>query len=128
MSLGSFASKFIKTVASPLESLASGVVNKIVSGLPGNAGGVASSITKSLFDVGSSYDSVQAIASLKTDNTITRGSADYFAVAQKSIGRASAADIQKRRRADTNSNFTSVSPNAKIAQAEANQDIIISTI
>jgi hypothetical protein len=127
MSLGSFASKFIKTVASPLESLASGVVNKIVSGLPGNAGGVASSITKSLFDVGSSYDSVQAIASLKTDNTITKGSSDYFAVAQKAIGRASASDITTRR-VTSQSYFTSVSPNAKIAQAESNNEVIISTI
>lgn len=128
MSLGSFASKFVKTIASPLESLASDVVNKIVSGLPGNSAGIASSITKSLFDVGSSYDSVQAIASLKTDNAITKGSADYFAVAQKAIGKASAADIKNKRKVDSKTYFTSVSPNAKIAQAESKKEVIISTI
>lgn len=128
MSLGSFASKFVKTIASPLESLANDVVNKLVSGLPGNAGGVASSITKTMFDIGSSYDSVQALASLKTDNVISKASADYFAVAQKAIGKASAADIAKRRISDSNANFTSVNPNAKIAQAESNKEIVISTL
>jgi hypothetical protein len=121
------SSIYVKNIASPLDKLTNNIVNRVVSGMPGNANGLASSITKSLFDIGSSYDSIQAIASIKTDNIISKGSADYFTVAANALGKSSISNIANSR-VSTREYFSSVSPNAKISRAEQQFESIITAI
>lgn len=82
-----------------------------------------------MFDIGASYDSVQAIASLKTDNVVSKGAADYYALAGKAPGRASASSISAGRRASMNkASFTTSNPNIKISDAEKKAAATITAI
>jgi hypothetical protein len=118
------------TVKSAVTKTVDGIVNKITSGIVGEISGLASSLSQSLFDVGNSYDSISAVASLKVDTSISKNASDYFALAGKSPGRAAAADISALRHGgdDAKAFFTSINPDAKIAAATKAKEIMFISV
>jgi hypothetical protein len=65
-------------------------VNQVTQGKKGSVGSLVVSLTKSLFNIGNSYDSIKAISAVTTDNIVSRGSAEYSAMARKDPGRIAA--------------------------------------
>jgi len=83
---------------SAVDRLVDDAVGKILGGLPMSANKTASSVAESLFNIGTSYESVQALSSQKTDAIISGSSDEFFALAGKVVNRVAGADLTKLRR------------------------------
>lgn len=117
------------TLKSPINKLVNSVVSKVTSGLPGNSKAIASSLSEALFNAGASFDSVQAITSLKTDNIVSRGSSDYQALAGKVSAKATSSDIARSRVSSTSKEyFSSINPKTKIEKKNDTLDSVIIAI
>lgn len=93
--VGSFVADKAK---SAVDRLVDDVVGNIVNGLPMSANRTASSVAESLFNIGASYTSVQALSSQKTDAIISGSADEFFALAGKVVNRTAGADLTKLRR------------------------------
>lgn len=109
---------FVKSTAQSIgQRLINDVVSSVTSGLPMNLSSSAKSTAETLFNVGSSFKSISAFASQKTDSLVNQGSDIYYALAGKDPARASGAEIKQRRRANVDSlgNYlNNVNPSTKI--------------
>jgi hypothetical protein len=112
------ASNFTKnTSKSAVEKLVDNVLSKVTSGLPMSAQLTTDSTAKTLFNIGASYESVEAFASRKTDSIISGAADEFFAIAGKAVNRASGAPITQLRRSSdesVNSYLENVNPTTKI--------------
>lgn len=127
------ADKFVKNTAkSAAEKIVTDVVSKTVSGLPMSSKLIASSTAQSLFNVGASYESIQALSAQKTDAIISGASNDFFALAGKAVGRVAGANISKLRRSgneDINQFLDKINPATKIKNSKkSNTPEIISVL
>lgn len=127
------ADKFVKNTAkSAAEKIVSDVVSKTVSGLPMSSKLIASSTAESLFNIGASYESIQALSAQKTDAIISGAANDFFALAGKAVGRVAGANISKLRRSgneDINQFLDKINPATKIKNSKkSNTPEIISVL
>ena len=98
------------------------VVNKTISGLPMSTKLIASSAAQTLFNVGASYESIQALSAQKTDALISGASNDFFALAGKAASRVAGANVSKLRRTateDINQFLSKINPATKINKKKA---------
>ena len=122
-----------------IKSNAKTIVNRIVdnatttaiSGGARNAQLIAKTTAQSLFNIGASFDSIEAFATQKTDTILSGSSDEYFALAGKSPSRVASSSLSSLRR--TNSESTQVymadtNPETKIANAKSNQKFISYTV
>ena len=123
---------FIKdTSKSAVNKLVDNIVGGIVAGLPTNTQLIASSISESLINTGSSYKTADAMTSLKTDNIVSGAANEFFALAGKDINRAGGATIASLRRGGSetlNSILTGVNPETKIAAKKGKDDYEILSV
>ena len=119
---------FVKSTAQSIgQRLINDVVSSVTSGLPMNLSSSAKSTAETLFNVGSSFKSISAFASQKTDSLVNQGSDIYYALAGKDPARASAADIKNLRRSnlDTSKYLSEVNPSTKIKKKRREDASII---
>jgi hypothetical protein len=109
---------FVKdTAKSAVGRLVDKVLGNVTPGLPMNAQLTADSTAKALFNIGASYESVEAFASRRTDSIISGAADEFFAIAGKSVDRAAGASIADLRRSSTesvNNYLQNVNPSTKI--------------
>lgn len=126
------ATQFVKdTAKSAAEKLVGDVVGSIIGGLPMSAKLVASSAAQSLFNVGASYESIQAFASKKTDSIISGADDAFFAFAGKTPSRVAGASLSKLRRQaneDINQFLDKINPATKIASKKKDSSVEIITV
>ncbi len=112
------ASSFVKdTAKSAVSKLVDKVTGNVTSGLPMNAQLTADSTAKALFNIGASYESVEAFASRKTDSIISGAADEFYAIAGKAVDRTSGSSVANLRRTSTesvNSYLQNVNPTTKI--------------
>ena len=114
------AGKYVKNSAkSAKDRIVDRTINQVTQGKKGSIGSLVVSLTKSLFNIGNSYDSVKAISAVATDNAVNRGAAEYSALAKKDPSRSAAAnDVNKNRLPGSGSGneyWTDRNPATKIA-------------
>lgn len=114
------AGNYIKNSAkSAKDRIVDRTVNQVTQGKKGSVGSLVISLTKSLFNIGNSYDSVKAISAVATDNIVNRGAAEYSALARRDPGRSAAAGSIDRNRLPGNDGgneyWTERNPATKIA-------------
>lgn len=97
--MGFNVGKYVKDSAkSAGDRIVDRTVNQVSQGKKGSIGSLIVSLTKSLFSIGNSYDSVKAISAVTTDNIVSRGSAEYSALARRDPARsAAAANVERSR-------------------------------
>lgn len=120
-----------ETSKSAVTKLVDNIVGGIVAGLPTNTQLIATSISQSLINSGSSYRTADALTSLKTDNVISGAANEFFALAGKDINRAAGTSIAALRRGGTdtiNSILTGVNPETKIASKRGKDDYEILSV
>ena len=124
---------FVKNTAkSAVQRLVHNVVGNVVSGLPSNSTLIANSTAETLFNIGSSYSSVTATSSIKTDSIISGAANDYFGMAGKDTSRTVSSTIKALRQSgneDTQTYLNNINPTTKIAaKSESNQVTILSAV
>lgn len=123
---------FVKdTSKSAVTKLVDNIVGGIVAGLPTNTQLIASSISESLINTGSSYKTADAMTALKTDNTVSGAANEFFALAGKDVNRAGTVNIAQLRRGGTdtiNSILTGVNPTTKIASKKGKDEYEILSV
>lgn len=123
---------FVKdSVKSPVERIIDTVVSAVSNGKPNGSKGMAESTAKSFFDVASSYESISAFSSIKTDSIVSGAADEYFAFAGKNSQRASRTDLSRLRRLsteDTNSYLNNVNPATKIGAVKKGNTIDIISV
>ena len=116
---------------SAVDRLVDDAVGKIIGGLPMSANKIASSSAESLFNIGASYESVQALSSQKTDAIISGASDEFFALAGKVVNRTAGTDLSKlrRRSSETIDAFiNNVNPTSKIAAKKQDDELTIISV
>jgi len=123
---------FIKNNSKPvMNKLVDNIVGGIVAGLPTSTKSIATSISQSLLNSGSSYTSVDAMSSLKTDSIISGADPNFFAIAGKSLDRASGVSIASLRRSGSeslNQYLSSINPSTKIASQKSRDEFEVISI
>ena len=123
---------FVKdTAKSAVNKLVDDAVGKISSGLPMNTKLIADSAAKSLFNIGASYESVQALAAAKTDNIISGGADEFFALAGKAVNRTGGVNLKDLRRLgeeSLNSYLRNINPTTKIASKRKRDELEILSV
>lgn len=123
---------FVKNTAqSAVDKLVNNVVGQITSGLPMASQLLASSSAQTLFNIGASYESVQALTSQKTDSIISGGAAEFFALAGKDITKAASINVSKLRRSaleDINTFLNDINPATKIANKKRKDELEILSV
>lgn len=113
---------FIKdTAKSSVDKLIDDAIGKVTSNLPSMSGLLAKSSAQSLFNIGSSYESVQALTSQKVDALVSGSADDFFALAGKVVNRTAGANLSQLRRTspdNINTLLDKVIPSSKIRQAK----------
>lgn len=118
---------FIKNTAkTAVSKILDNVVGNIGIGLPTNSKLIAKNTAESLFNVGSSYESVSAFSSQRTDTIISESSSDFFAFAGKSINRASESGVSSVRRGidNTKSYYMEINPETKVKRKKDQYEIL----
>lgn len=119
-------SNFVKdTTKSAIDRLVDRVLGNVTPGLPMNAQLTADSTAKALFNIGASYESVEAFASRRTDSIVSGAGDEFFALANKTIDRAAGASIADLRRAgtDTVDNYLqNINPATKVKSKRARDE------
>lgn len=117
-----FVQKNIDKITRDLSGLGGGIINSLI-------GSVSQGLSQNLFDIGSAFDTIEAVASRKLDS-IVAGGADEFAAGGKCTDRATAADISSMRNPGGGSlkdYLTDVFPESKIQDKYNNSDSYILT-
>ena len=109
---------FIKSSSkSAVVRMVDNIVGSIVSGLPMNTTALASSISQSLIQSGSSYQTADTMASLKTDSIISGAADEFFALAGRQTNRLGGSTVSELRRLSSetlSSHLLNVQPETKI--------------
>ena len=123
---------FIKNgVKAPVDRILDTITSAVSNGKSNGSKGIAESTAKSFFDVASSYESVSAFSSARTDNIVSGAADQFYAFAGKNSERASKTDLNKLRRIsteDTNSYLNNVNPATKIGAVKKGNTIEIITV
>lgn len=123
---------FVKdSVKSPVERIVDTAVTAATNGQPNGTKGIAESAAKSFFDIASSYESVSAFSSSKTDNIVSGAADEFYALAGKNSQRASKVDLSKLRRIsneDTTSYLNNTNPATKIGAVKNGSTIDIISV
>lgn len=123
---------FIKNdVKAPVDRILDTITSAVSNGKSNGTKGIAESTAKSFFDVASSYESVSAFSSARTDNIVSGAADQFYAFAGKNSERASKTDLNKLRRIsteDTNSYLNNVNPATKIGAVKKGNTIEIITV
>lgn len=123
---------FIKNdVKAPVDRILDTITSAVSNGKSNGTKGIAESTAKSFFDVASSYESVSAFSSARTDNIVSGAADQFYAFAGKNSERASKTDLNKLRRIsteDTNSYLNNVNPATKIGAVKKGNTIDIITV
>lgn len=112
------------------------MVNTVIAGatrgLPMNILSSATSTAESLFNAGSSFQSISSITSLKTDSLVNRGSDIYYAIAGKDPARVASAALRELRSVgagDSDHHVYHVNPSSAIrAKRLRDADVILSAV
>lgn len=124
---------FIKGAAKPIvDRLLDDVISQTSRGLPMNVTSSAKSISESLFNAGSSFESISSLTSQKTDAIVNQGPDIFYALAGKDPARASAADLRRLRNINSDSTehyINNINPSSAIeAKRRRDNEIIISAV
>lgn len=106
------------TSKSAVNRMVDDVVSSTINGMSMGVTNLTSSISQSLLASGSSYTTVNTLASLKADSVISGASNEYFAFAGKEINRTAGAAISDLRRTGSttlSSHLLGIQPETKIA-------------
>ena len=124
-------SNFVKSTS---KTLAGRVVDTAtttaISGGARNAQLIAKTTAQSLFNIGASFDSVEAFSTQKTDTILSGASNEYFAIAGKSPSRVAAGGLPALRRTGnetTNIYINEINPQTKVANAKKDQGFMTYT-
>jgi hypothetical protein len=115
-----------------VKSTSKSIVNRIIdnatstaiAGGSRNAQLIARNTAQSLFNIGASFDSVEAFSTQKTDTILSGASNEYFALAGKSPSRVVAGALNSLRRTGNESTrvyVNSINPQTKVANAKRDQ-------
>lgn len=123
---------FIKNdIKTPIDRIIDTITSAVSNGKPSGSKGVAENAAKSFFDIASSYESVSAFSSVKTDSIVSGAADEFYAFSGKNSERASKADISKLRRIsteDTASYLSNVNPATKIGAVKKGDSIEIISV
>ena len=123
---------FIKNdVKAPVDRILDTITSAVSNGKSSGSKGIAESTAKSFFDVASSYESVSAFSSARTDNIVSGAADEFYAFAGKNSERATKTDLNKLRRIsteDTNSYLNNVNPATKIGAVKKGNTIDIISV
>ena len=95
-----------------------------IAGASRNAQLIARNTAQTLFNIGASFDSVEAFSTQKTDTILSNSPDEYFALAGKSPSRIAGTSLEALRRTGNESAQTyidSINPQTKIANAKRDQ-------
>jgi hypothetical protein len=95
-----------------------------IAGASRNAQLIARNTAQTLFNIGASFDSVEAFSTQKTDTILSNSPDEYFALAGKSPSRIAGTSLEALRRTGNESAKTyidSINPQTKIANAKRDQ-------
>ena len=123
---------FVKdAVKSPVDRIIDSVVSSVTNGKPNSSKGIAENVAKTFFDVASSYESVSAFSSARTDNIVSGAADEFYAFAGKNSERASKVDLNRLRRLsteDTSTFLNNVNPATKIGAVKKGNSIDIISV
>jgi hypothetical protein len=118
---------FVKSTA---KSAVNNILDSALQGIVGAVSGLAKSIplqaAGQLFNVGASYNSVQALTSAKTDAIISGASDEFFALAGKVPSRTAGASVSTLRRSASegiDNYIEKINPTTKIASKKRDDDL-----
>lgn len=125
-------SNFVKSTSKNIVNrVVDGATTTAIAGGPRNAQLIARTAAQSLFNIGASYDSVEAFSTQKTDTIVSGASDEYFALAGKSPSRVSANKLSALRRTSTESAqmyVNNINPQTKVANSKSNQEFVTYTV
>ena len=118
-----------------VKSTSKSIVNRIIdnatstaiAGGSRNAQLIARNTAQSLFNIGASFDSVEAFSTQKTDTILSGASNEYFALAGKSPSRVVAGALNSLRRTGNESTqvyVNRINPQTKVANAKGGQQFV----
>ena len=120
------ASNFVKSASKSIGGrVVDNATTTAISGAPRNAQLIARTTAQTLFNIGASFDSVEAFSTQKTDTIVSGASGDYFAIAGKSPSRVVESNLSSLRRTSLESPqvyMRQINPQTKIANARSNQE------
>lgn len=124
-------SNFVKSTSKTITNrVVDNATTTAISGAPRNAQLIARTTAQTLFNIGASFDSVEAFSTQKTDTIVSGASDGFFAMAGKSPSRVSASQLSALRRTSADSTKTyinHINPQTKVANSKSNQDFITYT-
>ena len=119
---------FIKSTAKTIIGrIIDNATTTAISGGSRNAQLIAKTTAQSLFNIGASFDSVEAYSTQKTDTILSGASDEYFAMAGKSPSRVAANKLSSLRRIGTESTniyLNNINPQTKVANAKSKQEFV----
>ena len=122
------ASNFVKSISKTFTSrIVDNATNTAISGGARNAQLIAKNTAQSLFNIGASFDSIEAFSTQKTDTILSNSSDEYFALAGKAPSRLAASQLSTLRRTGNESSqvyFDEVNPQTKVANAKNSQEFV----
>jgi len=105
------------------------VVNNTVSGMPRNTELISRSTAESLFNVGASYENIEATAAKRTDNLVSGAADAYYAFGGKNPSRISGTTVSNLRSSlSTNDYLLTSNPATKIAAKREARNTTIITV
>lgn len=125
--VGNFVKSASKTISSRIIDSAT---TTAISGSSRNAQLIAKTTAQTLFNIGASFDRVEAFSTQKTDSILSGASDEYFAIAGKSPSRIVGGQLNSLRRTSNESSqvyIEKVNPQTKVANSKNNKDFITLT-
>ena len=120
---------FVKSSAkSAVTKMVDDVVRGVAAGLPSNVTAISGNIAQSLVNTGSTFRTVDAMSSLKTDSIISGAAEEFFALSGNSLDRGSGVNISSIRNVGSeslNNILKNVNPETKIAGKKSSDSLQI---
>lgn len=113
--VGSFVKDSAKSI---IGSAVDNIIGNVVSNLASNSRLPAKNVAESMFNIGASYQSVEAFSALKTDSIISGASNEFFGLAGKEpsrIGATNMADLRSKSVNDLKVYLQKINPETKIS-------------
>lgn len=124
-------SNFVKSTSKTITGrIVDNATTTAIAGSSRNAQLIAKTTAQTLFNIGASFDSVEAFSTQKTDTILSGASDEYFAIAGKSPSRVAATGLNALRRTNTESAqvyVDKINPQTKVANAKGNQEFVTFT-
>jgi hypothetical protein len=119
-------SNFVKSTSKSISNrILDNATTTAIAGASRNAQLIAKTTAQSLFNIGASFDSVEAFSTQKTDTILSGASNEYFAMAGKTPSRVAANKLSALRRTGSESAkvyVDSINPQTKVANAKSKQE------